>query len=189
MRLHFDDNASKIIQAKRVALVDNDFLGLLYHDEDILKGTLGLFSGKQIYLYPFTEFEFLRDVFTPEVRTLKEKFIAQSIFGHIKEDSHMKVFPKLLENALLLSKIFAHQTKKGNKNTSSFVDLILAGFLMFLKDRVILITGNKKDFPSCVFDTLSVLNTEQEDDSMRAICIVAFNQNKFEACQKQLGKV
>ncbi len=189
MQVLFDGNASKIIQSEKVALIDNDFPGLLYYDEDILKGTVGLFSEKRIYLHPFTEFEFLRDVFTSEVRALKEKFVAQPIFGHISQESHMKVFPKLLENALLLSKIFAHQAKKGNKNTSSFVDLILAGLLMFLKDKAILIMGNKKDFPSCVFDTLSVLNAEQEDGSMRAICIMEFNRNKFDACQKQLSKV
>lgn len=62
MKLFFDNKASEIIQAKVGNLVDNDFLGQVFHEEEVLKETLTLFSGKRIYLYPFTEFEFLRDV-------------------------------------------------------------------------------------------------------------------------------
>lgn len=189
MKLFFSDKTSEIIKESSI-LIDNDFLSLIYHDEKLLKEFLNLLSRKQVYLYPLTEFEFLRDVYDPKQRILKEKFIAQQIFGHIKPDTHMKVFSKLLENALILSKIFAHQTIKGTKNSSSFIDLLLAAFLMFLKKRkIILITGNKKDFPSCVFDTVSVLNSEQEDGNMRSICIIEFNQNNFDSCYSQLKKM
>lgn len=186
MKLFFDNKASEIIQTKVAALADNDFLGLIYHDEELLKEVLTLFSGKRIYLYPFTEFEFLRDIFVSQIRVLAEQFIAKSIFGHIKQENHLRVFPKLYENALLLSRIFAHQ---GYAGISSFVDLLLAGLLMYLKDKVILITGNKRHYPSCVFDTLSVLNIEQNDGSMRAFCIIAFSQEKFNSCLEKLTRL
>ncbi len=186
MKLLSDGKASAIIKDKRIVFIDNDFLSLIYHDADLLKETVALLAGKQVYLYPFTEFEFLRDVFAPQQRVLKEKFIAQSLFGHIKEDYHMKFLPKFLKNSLLLSKIYAHQGGNNRKNASSFVDLLLASILMYLTDKSILITGNKKDFPSCVFDILSVLNTEQEDGHMKAICLIGFNQRKFDSCYKRL---
>lgn len=187
MKLLSDGKAPAVIQDKRIIFIDNNFLGLIYHDAELLGDTVVLLAGKQVYLYPFTEFEFLRDVFAPQQRALKEQFIVQALFGHIKEDNHMKFFPKFLKNALLLSKIFAHQSGNHKKNTSSFVDLLLASVLMYLTDKAILITGNKKDFPSCVFDTLSVLNTEQEDGHMKAICLIGFNQGKFDSCYKELS--
>lgn len=186
MKLLLDNKAPAIIKEKRIVFIDSDFLSLIYHDADLLKETVALLAGKQVYLYPFTEFEFLREVFAPQQRVLKEKFIAQPLFGHIKDDYHMKFLPKFLKNALLLSKIYAHQCGNNKKNASSFVDLLLASILMYLTNKSVLITGNKKDFPSCVFDTLSVLNTEQEDGCMRAICLIEFNQEKFGSCYKQL---
>jgi len=153
---------------------------------------LSLLVGKKLNIYPFTEFEFLRDVFTPEIRVLKEQFLASTTFGHIKEEMHLKVFPQLFANALLLSKIFAQQNtgkSTGNNKGISFVDLLLASLLMFLKDRAILITGNKKDFPSCVFDIVAVLNFEAEDGYVRAISVVKFNQAKFDKCYESLEKL
>lgn len=185
MKLVFNDKASEIIQAKTGTLIDNDFLSQIFHDEELLEGTLALFSGRKIFLYPFTEFEFLRDVFMPKIRVFKEEFIAKSIFGHIKQKTHLEVFPKVQENALLLSKIFAHQ---GHAGKSSFVDLVLAGLLMYLRGKAVLITGNKKDFPSCVFDVLSVMNIEQKDGNMRAFCMIEFNQGKFDSCLTKLER-
>ncbi|MBI1863799.1 hypothetical protein HYS03_01170 [Candidatus Woesebacteria bacterium] len=189
MKLFFDNKASKIAQQEKLIFVDNDFLGLIFHDEEVMKESITVFSGKMVHLHPFTEFEFLRDVFSPKIRIFKEQFLAQPIFGHIDPDTHMQIFQHLLDNALLLSKIFAHQAGSGNKNTSSFVDLLLAGLLMFLKDKAVLITSNKKDFSSCVFDIVGIINIEQNDGSIRTICILEFNQGKFNNCLEKLNKV
>ena len=189
MKLFLDDHFSQVIQERKAVFADNDFLGLIYHDEELLKEILTLLSGKRIYIYPFTEFEFLREVFDPKIRNLKEQFIDKSIFGHIKEEIHMRILPRIIKNAMLLSKIYAHQRRGGDKITSSFVDLFLAALLMFLSEKIVLITGNKKDFPSCVFDILSILNIEQEDGNMRAICVIKFNQEKFNSCNGQLMKL
>ena len=120
MKLHLSENANELIKSKSAVLIDNDVLGLLFSNGDLLQETLSLTSGKKLELYPLVEFEFLRDVFAPQQRILKEEFISQPIFGHIKTETHMKILSKLIENSLLLSKIYAHQAeKKHAKNTSS----------------------------------------------------------------------
>ena len=66
---------------------------------------------------------------------------------------------------------------------------MLASVLMYLNGKSVLITGNKKDFPSCVFDIVSVLNFEAADGNVRAISIIKFNQEKFDECYKSLEKL
>jgi len=54
----------------------------------------------------------------------------------------------------------------------------------------ILVTGNKKDFPSCIFDTLTVINIEQSgDNSMKPYCAIKFNKTKFDKCLRNLEKI
>ena len=123
---------------------------------------------------------------------LKEEFVSSPTFGHIKEEVFLKVFPKLSANALLLSKIFAHQNlskKNSNSKAISFVDLYLSSLLMYLKNKAVLITGNKKHFPSCIFDVIGVINFEGEDEGIRALSIVEFNQEKFDGCYSSLEKL
>lgn len=190
--MFIDGKLSEVVNENKIIFIDNDFLGLLYQSKGLLKDTLNSISNKKLFLHPFTEFEFLRDVFAPEQRSLKEKFISSPTFGHIKPDTHLKVFQKVFDNSLLLSKIFAHQKQliKNNSNKAiSFVDLQLSSLLMYLKDKSILITGNKKDFPSCVFDILAIINFETKDGSVRAISVISFNQNKFDSCHKSLEEL
>lgn len=181
-----DSQPRKVFDSTQFILIDNDFLGLIYENRELLESISTIANGKKIYIYPFVEFEFLRDVFLPKIRELKEDFIKSSIFGHIKEEKHLKVFSKIFKNALLLSKIYAH---KGKSKGVSFVDLMLASFLVLLKGKAVLMTGNKKDFPSCVFDVLSILNYEEDSGGVRAISIVGFNQKKFDICYKELSRL
>jgi hypothetical protein len=185
--LHYDTKVKDVFQQKQLILADSDFLGIIFEDKEILDEVVNLLGGKQISLYPLTEFEFLRDVFVSKQRTIKEEFISKDLFAHLPEDAHVKIFYKLLENALILSKIFAHQSQKAKqRNTSSFVDLMLAGLLMYLREKVVLVTGNKKDFPSCIFDLISVLNKEEQDGSIRSICVIVFNESGFNRCLAEL---
>ncbi len=94
------------------------------------------------------EFEFLRDVFEPTQRRVKESFIAQSVFLRV---THKEGFLELQENALLLSKIYSH--KGHTKNTKiSLVDLFLGARCMLNTPSTMILTGNKKDFPNSIFD-------------------------------------
>ena len=169
--------------SREYIFIDNDCLNEIYTNAILLKELSEDFALKKIYIYPFTEFEFLRNIPVLKIRQLKEKFIVSPFFGKISSDDHMKYLPRFIDNALLLSKLYALEKYKGD---SSFIDLLLGGLLMSLPTSSAIITGNKKDFPSCVFDTLGVLNLELENDYYKTMFILAFNKDKFEKCNNKL---
>jgi len=161
--------------------LDNDFLGSIFSDVELLHGSLEL-VGEQLVISTFTRIEFLRDVYLPEIRKKKESFLESKVFLPMAD--HQIVFEKTRENALLLSRLYAHNKKVG----ASLVDLLLAGTLM-MYEKAVLVTGNKKDFPSFLFDTVGVMNFEQVDGGMRAISVVKFNPDKFRACESAYEKL
>ncbi|MFA6503124.1 MAG: hypothetical protein WCT45_02620 [Candidatus Paceibacterota bacterium] len=164
--------------------LDNDFLGIIFEDEELLKSSLTFIDGYRV-IDGFTRIEFLRDVWLPEIREKKEQFLNSELFFPVSE--HQELFKQTRENAIELSRLYAHNNP-GRKGGVSTVDLLLAGTLMFYR-KSILVTGNKKDFPSCIFDTIGVLNFEQKDGHMRAISFVQFNSDKFEACKLAYAQV
>ncbi|MDO8515174.1 MAG: hypothetical protein Q7S14_01615 [bacterium] len=126
--------------------------------------------------YIFVDDEFKK--ITSQGSILVDPLVSFEPFGRVI--NHQEIFSKIQENALLLSKIYAHQN---NSCTSSFVDLFLAGRLMLNWSNSLLVTGNKKDFPSVIFDTFGVINVEQKGDgSMRAYTLLSFNPEKFTKC-------
>lgn len=169
----------------KYVFVDNDFLGILFGDAKIFKDFVSVAKGNLI-IDPLTDFEFMRDLFDPARRVPREAFLYDSVF--VQAESHSHVHQELMDNALILSRIYSHQkdrAKTGPK-AASIVDLFLGARLMKHGKNSVLVTGNKKDFPSCVFDTVCVLNYEQPDGSMRAISVVTFNRQKFEVCYQSL---
>lgn len=185
MSIFIDSNASKKVKGKYIYL-DNDFLAKIFSDEVVFKNFIENFYNLGYFIIdPLSEFEFLRDIFVPKQRILVERFIKKDIF--LPTTNHQEIFKKIQINALILSKIFAHQRK--GIDSPSFVDLFLAGRLMYEKDTSILITGNKKDFPTCVFDILGVMNTEEKNDSLKTFCLIGFNEKKFKICHDKLLKL
>lgn len=186
MKIFTSNNISKVIQNKYIFL-DNDFLSELFHDTDVLKEALKSLKSNPLILDPLTKFEFLRSVFLPVQINFKKTFIENEIFA--TATFHQESFTKLQDNALLLSKIYAHQdTGKGTKKYS-FVDLFLAARIMFQYKIALLITGNKKDFPSYLFEVESVINIEQTDGTMKAYSVLRFDNDKFEKCSEKLKNV
>lgn len=175
---------------KPYIFVDNDCLKFFYDHAILLKELTEDFGLKKLYIYPFTEFEFLRNIPILEIRLLRQKFIENPLFSKISTELHMKFLPKFIENALLLSKIYVQEKYCGE---SSFIDLVLAGMLMTIKDKGAIITANRKDFPSCVFDTLATINLEffpdkekVTQDDHKVIYMLAFNNNRFNECHNRL---
>jgi hypothetical protein len=175
-------NGEDVKSLKGFAYCDTDFLSIISQDEELAGQVFGLFSEK-LLLDPLTELEFLRDVFAPKHRSLKENIIAN---GFIKAENSQEILIKTLENALTLSRIYGHQNKGVG---ASMVDLLLAGRMMTLRYSAFLVTGNAKDFPSIVFDTVAILNFEQNDGAMRSISVLKFNKEKFKECEKKYSKI
>jgi len=173
----------------RYVFTDNDFLNFLFEDEKNLEDSLNFFPKSYLTIDPLIQFEFLRDVFLPLQRDLKSQFVStKEVF--YPAISHHEIFDKIKENALLLSKIYAHQSNRNAKNSSwSTIDLLLAGRAMYYWKRSAIITGNKKDFPSVVFDTIGVLSYETNENQIRTFSIIIFNKEKLESCLKSLEKI
>lgn len=185
MKLYTDKSAISACSDIHL-LLDNDFLSELYKDEEVLIEFLNSFRKSFFIIDPLTEFEFLRDVFDPEQRRIKEAFVDKPIFQSIP--NNQEIFIKLQENALLLSKMYSH--KGHNKNTKiSLVDLFLGARAMLNPDLIMTITGNKKDFPNSTFDTVAVLNIEQGEGSMKPYSVVQFNKSKFDSCFEDLNRM
>lgn len=174
-------NGESIDALRGYVFCDTDFLAILFNNKTFLSEFLPLFSEKFLVVDPLTRLEFLRDVFS-EQRILKEQFISE-IFT-IAEHHH-EIFKALDINALFLSRLYAHQKRAG----ASLVDLLLAARLMRSSKNAVLITGNAKDFPSFIFDTLSVINFEEKNGVMKAISVLKFNEGKFKQCESDYSKI
>ena len=176
-------NFQQNLLGKRIYL-DNDFLGTLYYDEELLTEIFHYtFEQSTLMIDPLTRFEFLRSIFIDV--TNRENFILQEIF--VIALNHPEIFSKIQDNALILSKIYAH---KNNGVKASLVDLFLAGRIMLeppLSTKII--TANKKDFPSCIFDIDGTISKVNKDESVQTYCLLSFNQEKFDKAQKELKKI
>lgn len=183
MKVFGDSKSDKELSGKYI-LLDNDFLNQLFRDPEVLVDFILRFDSSAGFLIDtLTEFEFSRDIYNFKQRKAREEFIAKSIFYPTRSVNY-EIFNHLLDNALLLSRIYSQQKQGEGK---SFTDLMLAAITMLQSNTTVLITGNKKHFPLCIFDTLTVYNVEQDGDgSMRAYCVVSFNQNKFKKYLEQL---
>ncbi|MFH1827025.1 MAG: hypothetical protein ABH812_01155 [bacterium] len=178
--------SSKIASAteNKYIFFDNDFLSELFHDEEVFKEVLNIFPNNPLVVDPLTKFEFLRSVFLPSQTNLKKAFIEKDIFA--PATLYQEIFKKLQDNALLLSKIYAHQDRNRGTAKYSFVDLFLAARLMFQYNIALLVTGNKKDFPSYLFEVIGVINIEQADGIMKPYTVLRFNNDKFKKCNDEL---
>jgi len=181
--LHISANESRGFKGRYVYL-DNDFLSVLYKNEGVFVSIIKLFHESFLFVDPLTKFEFLRGIYVPGEKGLMEEFID----GFEMATNHNDVFQNLQKNALDLSLIYSH---KGRTQGVSTVDLLLAGRIMHNKQtNPLLITGNRKDFPSFIFDTKTILNIEStKTDEVKTFSVIEFNKNKFDECKKDLEKV
>lgn len=174
------------IEGKYIYL-DNDFLRALSENAGFAKNIYKLLIKSHLVIDNLVRLEFLRDIFIPNQKENKEKFISNNFFEAPALCS--ETFIKLQENALLLSRIYKHQIQEKHKNIAckaSPVDLLLAARIMLNCEKELLITGNKKDFPSSIFDVIRILPYECKQGNIIPFCIIKFNKNKFDKCHKEL---
>jgi len=89
--------------------LDNDFLSKISQDENFFKYILKILTNSTLLIDPLTEIEFLRDLFLPQLKKIKEEFISQPLFSPVAH--HPQITKKIQENALLLSKIYSQKNK------------------------------------------------------------------------------
>ena len=183
MRAFLNNNLQKLLE-KRYIYLDNDFLSELFSNrESVFTQFMDVSVRGSLFIDIHTEFEFLRDVISPADRKNKENFLSLDIFA--PTNNHPEVMTQIQANALILSKIYAHQHKSSG---IGYVDLHLAARIMHLYSVSILITGNKKHYP-CVFDTADVISIEQGDNTVQSYYVLTFNKKKFDDINSKLDKV
>lgn len=171
------------VSGKRIYL-DNDFVCELYYDKELLNEFVNLTIEKSsLIIDPLTEFEFLRSIYADV--DVREEFIHQEIF--IRAINHHEIFKKIQDNALILSKIYAQHGVAVGKSP---IDLFLAGRVMIDPlDKTRIITRNKKDFPSCIFDIDGLMSKVSKDETIKTYSLLCFNQESFLNCQQKLTRV
>lgn len=182
LKTFYSQNFREAISGKFI-FIDNDCLTHIYNHAILLKELTEEYGLKNFYVHPFIEFEFLRNTPTLKIRLNKQKFIENPLFAIISQKLYLEYLPSFITNALLLSKIYVQEKYFGD---SSFVDLIVAGMLMAAKDTGVILTGNRKDFPACIFDTLATINLEFGQENHKIIYVLVFNKVKFEKCNDML---
>lgn len=184
MRYFLSENFQKNLASKQL-LLDNDFLSFVFSKEEIFTELPNIFSHSSLIIDPLTEFEFLRDIYLPAERVLREQFIQSPLF--VPAINHQQIFKQIQVNALFLSKLYAHGN---NKCKPSTIDLLLAGRAMLYKDNLYLVTGNKKDFPSQVFDIKGIISVDREGFSgIKTYSVLGFNQDKYEKAYEKYNKM
>ena len=77
---------------------------------------------------------------------------------------------------MLLSRIYKHNSN-GDRRKASYADLSLAARVML--NKTLLITGNKVDFPNCIFNVLGIISAEQKDGIFKNFYLIEFDESKF----------
>ncbi|MDD3003056.1 MAG: hypothetical protein PHS06_04295 [Candidatus Shapirobacteria bacterium] len=173
----------EILKGKDIYL-DNDFLCRLLKDSKFSEEFLKISIKSFLRIDPLIEFEFYRDLYEPKSLQTRKNFLSSNAFNLIADTSEF--FLKIKENALLLSKIYKLQ----NENGASLTDFFLAARIMVSYKNSLLITGNKKHFPSCVFNIEGVVNTEHpQNGSINSFSVLSFNKEQFDTFFEKLDQI
>lgn len=173
-------NYKKIFLGKYIFL-DNDFLGKLLSNKDFYSDFIKITKNGFLIIDSFTEFEFKRDLYHPVQVEIREQFVEENFYIALDNQS---IYQQIKTNALILSKIYNF---KNQSNKISYIDLIIAGRIMSNPNKYLLITGNRSDFPPCIFDVLRVLNIEDPNSgNIRSYSVLKFNLNNFNKAYAEL---
>lgn len=169
----------------KYVFLDSDFVSLLFRDAGVLEKLVELCQSGALMIDSLVRFEFLRYVYLSKQWDLKEKFIDNDKLFTPAID-HQIVFQQIKENALALSYLYAHK----GRTSASAIDLFLASRVMLSASNSYIITGNRKDFPNFVFDTVGVVNYEdQQDCQTRAYAVLRFNPENYKSAVQDLAKL
>ncbi len=97
---------------------DNDFLGMLFHNNILFKELSLLLKEKYLYIDSYTKLEFLKDVQLPTHIKVREQFLENFVLA----EDHTEIYEKTKDNALAISRLYAQNGRAG----VSLIDLFLA---------------------------------------------------------------
>jgi hypothetical protein len=169
--------------------LDTNFIKALFDEEGLLEFSLKFFDGATFIIHPLVKFEFLRDIYIPEQKEIKEKFVSQEVV-FFPEETNNEIARKAENRAMILSSIYRHQKDKyKNDPKPSYVDLTLASRVGDNPKKYFILTQNKKDFPICIFDVLATIMVEKDSGEVPTYFLLKFNEQKFATCVEEMKKL
>ena len=169
-------------------LLDSNIVSYIFTSPEHFEEFQNLFPSQYFLIHPYIAFEFVRDAFIPEIYKRKIEFVDNSDY-FIPLLDHPSAHKKDVENALVLSRIYAHKLKsEGRSNFPPLVDLLIAGRLM-LYDNCYLITSDFRDFPIFIFNRVNLITFEDPKDNRFQFQILEFSKEKYKKCMEDLRKI
>ena len=171
----------KFSPSGKLVYFDNDILFLFFTYIELNDGVFAYCKQGEAIIDPLTRFEFLRDLYDPRQLKIKEQFLASFLIATTQAEQ-----VKFIQgNALTISRIYAIR-KKEHIAKPSYVDLMLAARIMGFAKSSILVTGNRKDFPSCLFDIEALISFEEQNGIIRNVYVLTFNELKFSLLYQEM---
>ena len=187
MKIYLDQEKQRAI-SRSYLLVDSNVISFMFSSPERFDCFQNLFKSQYFLIDPLASFEFVRDAFLPDIYTKKKEFINNDDF-FLPANSHPDLLNKIRENALLLSRIYAHHLNRdGVKRFPPLVDLYLAGRLM-LQTNVYFVTSDFEDFPLFLFNRINLITFEDNKDERTVVQILEFNKEKFSTCLGELENI
>ena len=186
MLIKISSGLSSLLLEKYLFL-DTDILIDLFHSEDLFKIVFNLLKNGHPMVDPFVKFEFYRDSFHPEEIAKKELFLNMGLFTLVpmRHEHFNKIEPISIE----LSRIYTH---KKLLNKPSVTDLFLGSRLILHHTQSLLITANRKDYPSEIFkleDFFVTLSETNISPLTRIYYILSLDESCYKKSVEDLSKV
>ncbi|MCL4400095.1 hypothetical protein M1506_02335 [Patescibacteria group bacterium] len=136
----------------------------------------------QVVDFPLIQFEFTRNTFLPDHREQRELFLKKIA------TASLPLHKDLIKDALEIARIYAHQGVQ--RGQISLVDCCIAAYLMKYEKNLFLLTMNHKDFPTLLFNRVSIFPVDEKTtDDVFAPAFYQFDVKKLTVLRGKMGKV
>lgn len=172
--------------SKCYLILDNNILASCFSNLTYLDSFVDLFKPNPKLIDPIVRLEFLRGAYAQETYLEKKKFLSFNEFYPMAD--HQQIYIKVIENSIKIAHILTH---KGHPDIE-IADILITSRLMEYPDYLLL-TINYLDFPSFIFDRISIVSIEKINKKKEIIVenihLLKFNREKFESCFSELPQV
>jgi len=187
MKSFFDSSFIKLIKKSNL-VIDTNILAACSTDPEFFKTFKFIFKENIILIDPIVKFEFLKGTQTDSLFNKKSEFLKFNEFYDMTD--HFDIYRKVYENAINIARIYSHHGKTDIKTGDVF---IISRLMLY--PNYFFITLDKSDFTSLLFDRASVVSIEHNSPNNKSdsiilehICVLKFNDDKYNLCKAKLCK-
>lgn len=184
MTAFYDPSFTKSIEHRKL-VVDTNILAICSTDLLFLKSFKAIFEKNYLLLDPVVRLEFLKGTQTASLFKKKEQFLEFNAFYNMPD--HQELFTKVNTNALNIARIYAH-----HKTEIKLGDTLIISRLMLYPDYL-LVTEDKNDYATMLFNRLGVISLEHETLNhpieklaLQHMSVLQFDFDKYQSCLTKL---